>query len=729
MTVDLHKHPELDVVTDVIGELIVRRDADVAPRPAAEAVTPEPLPPKPVPRARVAMVGTLILGRPVHVITTLAARPGVRAIAKHTARHTAFPFLGVKSWSDRAWQQATFAAHHRVVEAFERLGDQPAKALALKALEDAKDKRSQRLRELPGLVYGLLRLAAVLGLVGAGAIVAGGVLVWAFPGGWGWNDWWGAVFGVAGFLGTVVFLLLTAVVYGWLPMLTLAAWNEGRRRTTVSWMQTSRDDTDVVIDERTVTLALAALRIPEIRDYLKTGNALQYLVPCRQDGRGTYCQIRLPVPAEEIAKPTRRARLAVGTHRATKEVWPTVGAEAGIMDLWIADKGALAEGAGEYPLLDEGFTDIWKGFPFGKTLRGAPLMAPMMERNTIVGGMPGQGKSSAARVLMAGAALDIIVELRIWVPDTNFDFEAFRPRCSRYVMGAEDEKIEQIRDDLAELHREVQTRGELLVRYEIPSVTPEYARRDVGLHPIVVLLEEAHIAFTHPEYGAEIAQLFVDIVRLGRKRGIHMIPSTQAPTKDSMPRDVTRNCTNGLAFAVGDHVANDGLLGQGAYRAGHRATELIPGDDKGVCVAKGFGGGERSQLVQAYFLDIEKGHDQITPIIDRALDAIARAGKDVPGTGVSRSQLEAERDLLEDLDTVLGVEALPSADVPALLAAHAPSWAPYRKLNGKSLRARLATLGIKVPSTGNRWPLDPVVVREALAARATADLDDDGGGE
>jgi hypothetical protein len=33
-----------------------------------------------------------------------------------------------------------------------------------------------------------------------------------------------------------------------------------------------------------------------------------------------------------------------------------------------------------------------------------------------------------------------------------------------------------------------------------------------------------------------------------------------------MPRDVTRNCSNGIAFAVGDHVANDALLGQGAYR-------------------------------------------------------------------------------------------------------------------------------------------------------------------
>jgi S-DNA-T family DNA segregation ATPase FtsK/SpoIIIE len=259
-------------------------------------------------------------------------------------------------------------------------------------------------------------------------------------------------------------------------------------------------------------------------------------------------------------------------HRLAKEVWPTTGSEAGVLDLWVADKGALAEGAGAYPLLAEGAVDLFKEVPFGKTLRGEPITAPVLERNTLTGGMPGQGKSSAARIIMAGAALDPTAELRIWVPDANFNFEVFRPRCARYVMGAEDDKIAEILEHLRELHAEVQARGELLVHYEIPAVTRDYATKGVGLHPLVCLLEEAHVAIQHKTCGAEIAQLLVDIVRLGRKRGIHLIVSTQAPTKDSMPRDVTRNCSNGIAFAVGDHVANNALLGQGAYAAGHRAT-------------------------------------------------------------------------------------------------------------------------------------------------------------
>jgi len=135
---------------------------------------------------------------------------------------------------------------------------------------------------------------------------------------------------------------------------------------------------------------------------------------------------------------------------------------------------------------------------------------------------------------------------------------------------------------------------------------------------------------------------------------------------------------------------------------------------------------ELFEIVRTYFIEVndDTGWDAAADIIDRALtqvDAATPIGGDRPAP-----QIATTRDLLEDLDEVLGAEPVPSADVPALLARLAPQWAPYRELSGKVLRDRLASLGIKVPSTGNRWPLDPVTVREVLARRATADLDDDG---
>jgi S-DNA-T family DNA segregation ATPase FtsK/SpoIIIE len=482
-------------------------------------------------------------------------------------------------------------------------------------------------------------------------------------------------------------------------------------------MQVATEDEDVDIDETTIARALEAMRIPQVTAYFKAGHPLAFIVVPRREGRGTFFVLRLPagVTADRIAR--RRADFATGLHRLAKEVWPTTGTEAGLLATWVADKGALAEGAGPYPLLTDGKVDVFKGVPLGKTLRGDPILAPLMERNTIAGGMPGQGKSSSARAILAGAALDPTAEIWIHVPDTNFDFELFKRRAARYVMGAEDEFIEKILHDLQDLYAEVQTRGQILIEQQEPAVTRRLADAGIGLHPLFYLLEEAHLAIQHRKYGKEISQLLIDIVKLGRKRGIHVIVSTQAPTKDSMPRDVTRNCSNGIAFAVGDYVANNALLGEGAYAGGHRATELIPGVDKGTAVCKGLSG-ERSDIVQVYFIAIEKGRDELTPIIDRAMAMINERRKGVPGKSGPRPA--PKRDLLEDLEAALGEEIVPAADVPALLARHAPGWAPYRRMTGKALRERLEReYGVRIPSTGNKWPVSPDAIADALAKRTS----------
>jgi S-DNA-T family DNA segregation ATPase FtsK/SpoIIIE len=665
--------------------------------------------------------------RDVTVVASAARKAATHEKTKVALHHTLTVVQGLDSWRGRLWDASTMGVYRRQIKAAEALGDNAMVAEWVERKERVQESRHRRLMDLPRLLVGLVKA----GVIGLAALVVIVLLIGLLVQLSGAGEFTRVVGGVMDALR----FIFTAIAWAWTPLVLLApyvisvgvvlgAWREGRQRGKVpGWLATSAQDSDVTIDETTIAQALGALRIPQITNYLKEGLPMQYLTPARRDGRGTHAIVRLPagVTAEKVAR--RRADLATGLHRLSKEVWPTTGSEAGILDLWVADKGALAEGAGAYPLLEDGAVDVFKGVPFGRTLRGEPMLAPLLERNTICGGMPGQGKSSAARIVMAGAALDPTAELRIWVPDANFDFEVFAPRCSRYVMGAEDEKIAQILADLRELHAEVQRRGEQLVKYEIPSVTREYASKNVGLHPIFALLEEAHVAIQHPRYGKEISQLLVDIVRLGRKRAIHVIVSTQAPTKDSMPRDVTRNCSNGIAFAVGDHVANDALLGQGAYSAGHRATELIPGTDKGTAVVKGFSG-ERSEIVQVYFLDVAKEHDQVTPIIERGLAAIAKRGR-VPWSTRDNSESEAPpapRNLLEDLDEVLGDESAPAAKVAPLLISLA---AEYSGLTGKQLCADLAAVGVKVPSSKNVWPVDPVTIRKAFADQATADLDDE----
>ena len=659
---------------------------------------------------------------PLRVVSVVAGHGPTRT----AGRHLGYIPLGAMVVTKRLWDSRTAGRYERWIRAAEAAGDLD-KVLALEERLAAfrKDRHERRVDmievparlllqtpKLAAYLFALLALAGIVLWLGTGRLaeiavpvqVTARIIV--------------VIIAVIAATWTIILFTVAAIAIG-------ALWHVGRTAApgeAPGWVRTSADpDTDISIDETTITRAIGAMRIQEITAYLKEGVPLQYLTPCRRDGRGTHAVIRLPVPAERIAR--RRADLAAGVYRLAKEVWPTTGSEAGILDLWIADKGALEEGAGPYPLLSDGFTDVFKGLPFGKVLRGDPVRVPVTGRNTICGGMPEQGKSSAARVIACGYALDITAELRILIPDTNFDFEVMEQRCSRYVMGAEDEHIERILGELEDLKDEVQRRGQLLVDHEAPEVTRQLASAGVGLHPMLVLLEEAHVAIQHKKHGKDISGLLCDIVKLDRKRGIHLMVSTQAPTKDSMPRDVTRNCSNGIAFAVGDHVANDALLGQGAYAGGHRATELIPGTDRGTALVKGFSG-QRSEIVQVHFLSVARGSDQVTPLIERSLEEMARQGRGVPGSGSRPRAIEA-RDLLADLDEVLGHERVKLRDAAGLLRTLAPGWGAYRQMTAKQLGELLGARGVRTVNSSGTPYLDPAGLRGTIARLSTLDLDEE----
>src|SRR5262249_23796796 len=137
------------------------------------------------------------------------------------------------------------------------------------------------------------------------------------------------------------------------------------------------------------------------------------------------------------------------------------------------------------------------------------------------------------------------------------------------------------------------------------------------------------------------------------KCAITLIFLTQSPTAASIPKDLTRNCSNGIAFSVADQVANDGLLGSGTYRQGIRATELRPGEDRGSAVCVGLTA-NRFELVNPFYLAFDEDRDDVTPVIARAMALLDEHDRSVP---VSESEdgdaLEPDIDHLTDIHTVL----------------------------------------------------------------------------
>lgn len=597
----------------------------------------------------------------------------LRKLPHDVVRLAWFVARGNWRWLVKAWSWVTYADLRSDARAARLAGDSEGRRRAQELIRSDAVARWARL----GIV--LRRIAITCRVAGPAA-----ALLWAVDSlldraaMWPWLSFVYSTVDAAWIvLTTALPLMLVVAPVVWV----IAAAFEGRDKSPgVGWLiQPDRDDADSWVDERMVSRALAHLGIAPLNRFFKDGGELMYTVPARKDGDGTFAQVRLPLGVTADMVAGQRAKLAANLGRAALETWPTKGEEDGILDLWVADKGTLNSGAGPWPWLDDANCpdriDLFDGVPFGLSQRGVVINAPLIGSNWLIGGRPGQGKSSALRTLMLGAALDPTAELWAFVMGESPDFEPFAPRLARYRMGMDDTVAEAAMRALADLASEMERRGKVLGAQ--PGRPPKVSRRladkrDLGLHPLVCAIDECHELFQHPKFGKAAAELAVRVIKRGRKYGVVLLLATQSPTKDSFPREVTRNIGCGVAFSVADQVANDGLLGSGRYAAGIRATELRMHTDRGTCVAVGLTTAT-FELVRTFYVPFEDGADDVTPVIERAMQLLAEAGREV--TGGARPALEAARaDHLADVFEVMrGERRVRTQVVLARLAELSPS--------------------------------------------------------
>ncbi|MGH3693220.1 MAG: cell division protein FtsK [Pseudonocardiaceae bacterium] len=633
---------------------------------------------------------------------------------------------GFGSWARRVWDGATLGVYRRQMTAAEAAGDVALLAEWTERRQRAATMRHQRLMDLPRLARGVVIVAAgsVAGLVAL--LLVMGLLAWLAGA--------GSVLGPILVALTVAGWVLTVVAFAWTPALVLApvwvvlaAWREGRRRGTLpAWAVSpaAREEESVVITPAGIAGALAHLGIAPLNKAIKAGWTVEFETPpVRVNGRGYQAVFSLPMGCTPDMIADRGEVLARNLSRAPLEVWPTAAGRAGFVDLWVADPGATEKPAPEYPLLHGGVCDVFAGVPLGVSQRGEVIAPPLPQNNIVFGGLMGQGKSNGARITMLGAALDPLAELWVYVFANNGDFDAYQPRLARYDKGVDDAVCAAALASLHELYGEVARREERLAELGAKKVTRALAERNPDLRPIVALFSECHELFGHEEFGKEAADVATKTLRRARKTAITLMFDTQSSRADAIPPKIVELVAINACFAVKTWRSNDGFLGDGSFQAGIRATELRAGKDRGTSVLTG-ATPERFEILKWFFAEVDDdtGYDAATEVIARAMQSLHPAVPTVGDRPVTAAG-PVTRDLLEDLGEVLGDQLVPAADVPPLLARLAPQWAPYRRMTGKALRGELGGLGVKVASTGNRWPVDPAVVRAALARRATADLD------
>jgi DNA segregation ATPase FtsK/SpoIIIE, S-DNA-T family len=379
--------------------------------------------------------------------------------------------------------------------------------------------------------------------------------------------------------------------------------------------------------------------------------------PIQRDGEGWRAEVDLPhgTTATEVIK--LRNKFASGLRRQLGCVWPEGDPDVheGRLIVWVGDKDLARKGYVRWPLASRGHHDFFSRMPFGEEPRGRLVTLPVFENNILIGAIPGQGKTSAARCITCAEALDPTVELWIHELAGKGDYDPLEIVSHRFVSGIDDESIAYAAKSLRMLRTEAMRRVaalKALPRDICPDkkVTREIAdKRSFKLWPLVAIFDECQNLFAHPDYGKQAGEDAEFVIRVGRAVALSLVLATQRPDKDALPTGVSGNVSIKFCLYVPGQVENDMVLGTSSYQNGLRATapNLRPTIDAGIGILKG--ATPIPLIVKVAYLNM---------IATERVAKRARALREAAGTlsGVAIGDVDADlaevASLLDDLNVV-----------------------------------------------------------------------------
>ncbi len=219
-----------------------------------------------------------------------------------------------------------------------------------------------------------------------------------------------------------------------------------------------------------------------------------------------------------------------------------------------------------FPLLDAARTSLWDAVPVGVDEDGETVTLSLPERNVLLGGEPGAGKSVALSLLVAAAALDPEVDL--WLFDGKVVELSAWSACARVFVGHDVQRAITV---LEELTAEMDLRYDELLRRGVRKVT-----RAEGLRLHVVVIDELalYVAGTDKKSAQRFAELLRGLVARGRAAGIIVLAATQKPSTDIVPSTLRDLFGFRWALRCATRDASDTVLGAGWASEGFSASNL-----------------------------------------------------------------------------------------------------------------------------------------------------------
>lgn len=395
----------------------------------------------------------------------------------------------------------------------------------------------------------------------------------------------------------------------------------------------------------------------------KPGEQVTFGGPMARDGEGTGVLVDLPHGKGLKDAIAAKDQIASGLDVTESQVFirrdPTSYRRH---TLWVADRDPLAVPVGRTPLLACRQTDIWKPAPMGLDERGQLVTVPIMWNSVMVGALPRQGKTFAARLLALYLALDPYVKLSVFDGKGSPDWRKFALVADSCAFGLtptrEGLPPEILLAALEELKNDVQQRYHRLSELP-PDVCPEgkltrKLARDprYGMPVRALVLDEFQEYYDLGEISKDIAALLVFLLKVAPGAGVSVIGATQKPSGIGSGQVGTQfnsfrdNFAIRFGLRTSSWQVSEMVLGQGAYSEGLDTSTLLP-QYKGVGILRG--ATDASPTVRTYLAD---GQDAEKILI--AARRLREQAGTLSGMAAGDAPQAEARDVLADVLTVFG---------------------------------------------------------------------------
>ena len=262
---------------------------------------------------------------------------------------------------------------------------------------------------------------------------------------------------------------------------------------------------------------------------------------------------------------------------------------------------------------------IWQPVHLGTDEIGAAVRITLAERNMLIGGEPGSGKSVALQLIVAHGALSPDCRL-VLVDGKRVELGLWRACAERFIGPSIDEAIETMHW----LQGLIDERTDLLLQMKRRKVTP-----DLGWPVYLMPVDE--VAYFSATVGTSVQQKAFnaanrDVVARGRAPGIIAVEATQRPSADIIPTSLRDLFGYRWAFRCSTEASSDTILGHGWASKGYTAEDIDP-QARGVSWLRAEDGIPR-RIKAAYLTD-----DHIITLAEHAAATRAAAKPADTGSG------------------------------------------------------------------------------------------------